>query len=667
MADFVGRVKEIDNITDILCSPSSTKSAVILYGTKAVGKSSVAREVCKSMEDLEVHWVDLTHIGEAIKILEPLVITILNENHLIIDEENVDDLFDDLLERLCCRLTGPEKKHLIVFDNMDEVLERKLSTYMTKMIHTLACVDGVRILATSTIKLEVKHPYVLEMALEPLSIKDSENLLHKLCPCLNRNEMFYKVIDLCEGLPLVLKMTASEIDAGELTVDEIVCLLSQCRLKFLSQEFYPSTDRLGPVYLAFLRRLSKPLQDKLSMINYIPGTFDEKEAVGMMGREDSSTIGHLEAAIKHHVIHKYGIHKRLDIHGILRDCISEFMAIKNLPLVRTRFCKVFSEILRELDEKSRTSDYQVALCRLNQEQQNFNKLFKDVFHCTSDTYHIFVNIASYQYNMSTSAFMFNSPDSYEMGMVFYEECLRLTRKHGNDYDTSKVLNGLGRVVTNIKEDHVLGERHYREALRIRQRHHKQQDYFLAFLYQSLGWNLGCQGKTLDAILFLEKALKIELELGMYTENLILNTLQTLALFHLDLDHIDDGEKYQMEAFRRRRLAIGTDMHPIMGSMMNNVGEMYEKKGDFEEAESYFRRGLEIKTHTNAAVKSIVLSEINLANLLTDTGRADDALDVLHCSMNRMGKFSGIFEDTQSLVHESFGRAFREKGENIDQP
>lgn len=245
MADFVGRVKEIDNITDILCSPSSTKSAVILYGMKAVGKSSVAREVCKSIEDLEVHWVDLTHIGEAIKILEPLVITILNENHLIIDEENVDDLFDDLLERLCCRLTGPEKKHLIVFDNMDEVLERKLSTYMTKMIHTLACVDGVRILATSTIKLEVKHPYVLEMALEPLSIKDSENLLHKLCPCLNRNEMFYKVIDLCEGLPLVLKMTASEIDAGELTVDEIVCLLSQCRLKFLSQEFYPSTDRLG--------------------------------------------------------------------------------------------------------------------------------------------------------------------------------------------------------------------------------------------------------------------------------------------------------------------------------------------------------------------------------------------------------------------------------------
>lgn len=34
--------------------------------------------------------------------------------------------------------------------------------------------------------------------------------------------------------------------------------------------------------------------------------------------------------------------------------------------------------------------------------------------------------------------------------------------------------------------------------------------------------------------FLEEALKIEIELGMFLENLILNTLQTLTLFHLDL-------------------------------------------------------------------------------------------------------------------------------------
>eukprot|EP00105_Crassostrea_gigas_P046709 XP_019930857.1 PREDICTED: uncharacterized protein LOC109621212 isoform X2 [Crassostrea gigas] len=414
-----------------------------------------------------------------------------------------------------------------------------------------------------------------------------------------------------------------------------------------------------PVYLAFLHRMSKPLQEKLSMINYIPGTFDEKEALGIMGPESTNTE-HLRSAMNRHVIQNYGVHQRFNIHGILRDCISEYMLIKDLPLVRGRFCRIFSEILQELENKSFTSDYQRALCQLNMEQQNFNKLLTDVLHCTSDTYHIFVNIASFQFNLTTPAFLFNSPDSYEMGMMFFKECLRLTQQHKNKYDSSKVLSGLGSVITNIKGDYILGEHHYRNALRIRQGGQTVRDCSLAFLYQSLGWNLGCQGKSQQAIVFLEKALTIEIELGMSLENLILNTLQSLALFHLDLDHMDIGEKYQLEALRRRRQAIGTDMHPILGAMLNNVGEMYQKKGHISQAEQYFRRGLEIKTQTNAAWKSIALSEVNVANILTESGRPDEALEVLDSSMKRAGKFQNIYEDIRSLISECFGKAFMEK-------
>uniref|UniRef100_K1PW93 Tetratricopeptide repeat protein 28 n=1 Tax=Magallana gigas TaxID=29159 RepID=K1PW93_MAGGI len=86
-----------------------------------------------------------------------------------------------------------------------------------------------------------------------------------------------------------------------------------------------------------------------------------------------------------------------------------------------------------------------------------------------------------------------------MGMMFYKECLRLTQQHKNNYDSSKVLSGLGSVITNIKGDYILGERHYRNALRIRQNGPAVKDCSLAFLYQSLGWNLGCQGKSQEAI------------------------------------------------------------------------------------------------------------------------------------------------------------------------
>lgn len=124
--------------------------------------------------------------------------------------------------------------------------------------------------------------------------------------------------------------------------------------------------------------------------------------------------------------------------------------------------------------------------------------------------------------------------------------------------------------------------------------------------------------------------------------------------------MDIGEKYQLEALRRRRQAIGTDMHPILGSMLNNVGEMYQKKGDNSQAEYYFRRGLEIKTQTNAAWKSIALSEVNVANILTETGRPDEALEVLDRSMKRAGEFQNIYEDIRSLINECFGRALMEK-------
>lgn len=124
--------------------------------------------------------------------------------------------------------------------------------------------------------------------------------------------------------------------------------------------------------------------------------------------------------------------------------------------------------------------------------------------------------------------------------------------------------------------------------------------------------------------------------------------------------MDIGEKYQMEALKRRRQVLGTDMHPIMGAVLNNVGELYLKKGDLSQAECYFRRGLNIKTQTNAAVRNIVLSEVNVANILTETGRPDEALEILNCSMKRMGEFQTIYEDILSLIHECFGRAFMEK-------
>lgn len=46
---------------------------------------------------------------------------------------------------------------------------------------------------------------------------------------------------------------------------------------------------------------------------------------------ENSNHEYLRSAVNRHVIQKYDFHKRFNIHGILRDCISEYMLIKDLP------------------------------------------------------------------------------------------------------------------------------------------------------------------------------------------------------------------------------------------------------------------------------------------------------------------------------------------------
>lgn len=246
MDDFVGRVKEIQDITNRLISRSNTSTVVIVYGLKAIGKSSIVRQICHRIQDFEVEWVDLKNVGEGIKILEPLALSILKESLSLLGNEDIHEVFDGVVKRILTTLKNSQPKHLIVFDNMEDVMESELSVYMENVIYSLASLKNTRILATSTTKLPLaQHPDIFEMTLGPLSLKDSQDLLCKLCPFLEKNQKFYKIVDLCEGLPLVLQMTAAEIDAGDLTVEEIIYLLSQCRLKLLSQEFYPTTERLG--------------------------------------------------------------------------------------------------------------------------------------------------------------------------------------------------------------------------------------------------------------------------------------------------------------------------------------------------------------------------------------------------------------------------------------
>ena len=69
--------------------------------------------------------------------------------------------------------------------------------------------------------------------------------------------------------------------------------------------------------------------------------------------------------------------------------------------IRTRYCKMFAELMLEISEKVESSQYAEALSMYNMEQQNFQKLMTDVIYTTEDTYPVYVDLATSAFPVMT--------------------------------------------------------------------------------------------------------------------------------------------------------------------------------------------------------------------------------------------------------------------------
>ncbi|XP_062617186.1 uncharacterized protein LOC134278901 isoform X2 [Saccostrea cucullata] len=594
MATFIGRRSELQKLAEKL----TRYDIIVIHGLKGIGKTSLAREYCKGANRPYL-WIDLRNITNSEEVLYSLA------RHCLQEEVIADDT-RALLSALCENIV--RRKHcIIVFDNAEDVFKDE-DNLSVEILLSLSQLKNTKIIVTSTIRVSSEKVQLDELLLKELSYEDSFDLLKTICPSLKDTDKISKIVELCEGLPLALLLAGGEVedDSNLLDAEDVIYFLSHQRIRILSSEFYTQDEQIDSIYKGFLDRLPKLLGENLANVNYIPGTFDLKEALDILG-------------------------------------------------VRSRFCKTFSDILKEIEQKTYTKDYADALCRLNVEHRNFGKLFSDVIYCTEDTYHVFIDLAAT--TIGGGSIMFRSMATYNVGVEFYEKCLQKAQEFRQELDEAKVLTGYGRVLTNIKGDCVKAEEKFQKAMAIRRQHPDKRDYFLALLCQSYGWNLGSQGKFVDAIRILEEAFQVERELKMYYENLILQTMQSLAIFLNMSDNIEKGEPFQQEVLKRRRHVIGTDNHPIIGSIMNNMGVMYERKKDFRKAAEYYRNGLKIKEETNAPLKAIIISETNVARSLLESGQAEEAIILLENSFKRLDDFPSLFSDAKSLLWEAMGNAF----------
>lgn len=628
-----------------------------IYGLRSVGKTRLTQKIIHNNKKLDAEttniWIDLRKSSSLRRIYLHLC-----------EKLNIQNIFendDDLLAEICKKL-DTRKTTFIVFDNSEGVIDNPEMYIKFKDIteFILQCCNGVKIFVTSTSDPEFTGDYVSTVDVPSLSEMESKELLRNAAPSVDFGDYLQDIVTYCEGLPLALLMIASELEDKMSSIyspeDIVTNFTKTSRLQVLSGEFYPKEEQFDYIYLSYLKRLTEEAQRRLAVLGYIPGTFNVHQASEML--DDVSDEVTMETTLKpmtRSYVTKFDQEKnRFDIYTILRECLENFLKIENVTDVRKRYCSIFSKILQEIILRFRTKHFMEALATFNLEHQNFLKLFTDVIYSTEDTYPVFIDLArkatgEIQYFMAKE------------GFHFYEQCIRLCIQNKMKVDEALVRVSYGAALTNIKEDLKNGEDNYRLAIDVLEKSSfSNVKYELAFAYQRLGWNIGSQGKIQEALSILTMALELENDLGLQHDTLILQTLNTLGVFHVYAGNFEAAEEFHLESLKRRIEVYKTEDHPFIGSVKNNIGELFRGKGNIDKAHMYFQQSLDIKIRTGATDHSVVMSETNVALSMATLGQFKEAFDTLDDATNRLSKYPGLYEDTKALVKHIRGQVFYEQ-------
>ncbi|KAL3881554.1 hypothetical protein ACJMK2_027980 [Sinanodonta woodiana] len=646
-----------------------------VYGLRSLGKSRTVREFLKRQDeaiklsldqgntesDLKVIPLDMTFIGNKVTLFSQLCagLGILHRNLF-----DLKTIFDTLVNEICNNFNF---LYVFIFESAEKTFEVSLKNSETGEeiwnlkddLQTL-CVDlvsacrNVRIFLTSTthILFAQINKAVYKCELKPMSKEDSVELLATVAPDMHSHECTDKIVDLCCGLPLALIIVGSN-----LTVDGIqdpwkyVESLTVCRLKALSNTSHKEGDSLEYLYRQFLLKLTDVFQQRLAVLGFIPGSFNDKQAAEIL--DDKASVAEMKSMVllplkrKSMLLYDQDT-RRLNIHGILRDCLDVYTVIEELPRVRKSYCRIFKEEMEKISRKIDSREYKEALAAFSFEYPNLQKLLRLLSvleHNRDETYPFLIQISA---RCSSLIEKFLSAESE----TFYQCALRLAAEYGQVQDGAIVRIAYGSMLTMSKGDFSSGETHYQEALKVLK---TQKSTDLGNLYYSLAYNLYYQWRGEEAYRNLQKSLEILEEMGQINTDMGVQVFNLLGrVLTLNGKYVE-GEIVLFDALKRGEEKLGKD-HPLNGSTMNNLGVFYEQLGDGKNALLWHERALEAKRKINAPPKSLYASLTNTALQYSEIGEHSKAEQLLKEAKDIL--YQGIPNNAAiGAMYDNFGQVY----------
>lgn len=219
-------------------------------------------------------------------------------------------------------------------------------------------------------------------------------------------------------------------------------------------------------------------------------------------------------------------------------------------------------------------------------------------------------------------------DAYEnarqrqLAVQHYEKSLALSQELGDKRLTARIFNGLGQTHTYLG-DHETGMSFFMKARALSEELNDKE--MLSTVLNSIASNQIDKGSYAEALDYLHKSIKITEELGPNADRRALaGKLQNVGILYRRQGDLDQALTYA-----RRTLAIFEEVDDKFGvaNLQNNIGVIAKLQGHYDEALEWFQKALQ-GYEALKATPGIARSFNNIGDMYRLQGRYDKAFESL---------------------------------------
>ena len=382
--NFVGREKEMKEVSQLLDFKNSDIRIVNIYGSPGFGKSTLAIHVGHQImkDGVTVHYVNMDDFPDK-DIKTALAEKILEASQIV--SKNIT------FERLLRWARERSSKTLVILDNCDDVIHKKKDEFHLTVVKMVEESLNVKVTLTSR-KVAAFLMYCQYYKIEELSITASCQLLEHKIPLsisLSSKEK-EQIANLTGNVPLALQIIGSLLhlpDSPSPTV--LIDELKNELIKTLSPEDFPAHEQVFTTIGLSYKYLPKELQQIGRQLTVFPGSFELPAAFAVCNSSVESTIskefgGQLKSLVRNSLLEHSQRTDRYQYHRLIKEYFLHVQR-RDWPNEAAKFLPAF-HIYYATELKSESGfkyQYEQSLAFLDYEQHNLEHLFENLKHMQS--------------------------------------------------------------------------------------------------------------------------------------------------------------------------------------------------------------------------------------------------------------------------------------------